>query len=138
MPGLTAQPPVTLARDPGRPWPRWNVRVTAVFGPVLILTGLVGLAFPDLEGPMSHAVPYDVFHIAFGLLAVGIALGRQSSMAALFNLGFGLIDLYQAVAGVAGLFPAALFELRPGDHVVHVVLGFALFACGLAGLRRRA
>jgi hypothetical protein len=124
--------------SPARPWLRWNRRVTAVFGPVLVLTGVLGLALPDLGGPMSTAVPYDVFHIAFGVLAIAIVLAGGTRAAAAFNLGFGLIDLWQAVAGVTGLYPAALFALRPGDHVVHLVLGLALAVCGLAGLRARA
>jgi len=62
---------------------------------------------------------------------------RRPVPAALFNLGFGLIDLYQVLAGLLGLFPAGLFALKAGDHLVHLVLGVALMACGLAGLRRR-
>lgn len=53
--------------------------------------------------------------------------------AAGFNLGFGLIDLYQAVAGAAGLFPAALFAYRPLDDALHTALGL-----GLVGLGRSA
>jgi hypothetical protein len=90
---------------------------------------------PTPGGLMSNAVPYDLFHIAFGLLGLAVARGRRAGLAAVFNLGFGLIDLWQAVAGVAGLFPAGLFALRPGDHVVHVVLGLALVAVGALGLR---
>jgi hypothetical protein len=117
-------------------WPRRNLLVAGIFGAILIVTGLVGLVARDPAGLMSQAVPYDLFHIAFGSLAVGLALRRQRTGAALFNLGFGLIDLWQVVAGLSRLFPAALFALKPGDHIVHLVLGVVLTACGLAGLRR--
>jgi hypothetical protein len=125
-----------LPPSPGR-WPRRNVVCVAVFGPVLIVTGLLGLVLPAGMSLMSVALPYDVFHIAFGLLGTSIALSRRPGAAALFNLGFGAIDLYQALAGALGLFPAALFALRPADHVVHVVLGAALVMIGALGLARR-
>ena len=123
--------------DPGSRWPRWNVRVAGGFGAILILTGLGGLVWRDPAGLMSQAVPYDVFHLAFGSLGLLLGLRRRPVPAALFNLGFGLIDLYQVLAGLIGLFPAGLFALKAGDHLVHLVLGVALIACGLAGLRRR-
>jgi hypothetical protein len=117
------------------PWSRRNVLCAGVFGAVLVATGVAGLTLPD-GGLMSAAVPYDLFHVAFGLIGIGAALGRQPRRAAAFNLGFGLIDLYQAAAGVLGLFPAALFGLRPADHVVHVLFGLALVAIGGRGLAR--
>lgn len=55
-----------------------------------------------------------------------------------FNLGFGLIDLYQAVAGAADVFPAALFAYRPLDDVLHVALGLGLVGLGALGWRRGA
>jgi hypothetical protein len=116
-------------------WLRRNLLVAGVFGAILIVTGLVGVLARDPAGLMSQAVPYDLFHIAFGGLAVGLALRGHRTGAALFNLGFGLGDLWQVVAGLTGLFPATLFALKPGDHVVHLVLGVLLSGCGIAGLR---
>jgi hypothetical protein len=116
---------------------RWNVRVAGGFGAILVLTGVLGLVHPDPEGLMSQALPYDLFHIVFGALGVTLGLRRRAAGAAAFNLGFGLVDLWQVVAGLTGLFPAGLFALRPGDHVVHLVLGAVLVACGVAGLRSR-
>jgi len=123
--------------DPGSRWPRWNVRVAGGFGVILILTGVKGFLSQDPDGLMSEAIPYDLFHVAFGILGLVIGLGRKPVPASLFNLGFGLIDLWQFVAGLTGLFPARLFGLRPADHAAHLVLGVLLVACGLAGLRRR-
>lgn len=118
---------------PGAPvdWGRRNLRLLAVFGPVLIATGVAGLTLPPGLSLMSAAAPYDIFHIVFGTLGLAIALARSARFAGLFNLGFGAVDLYQAVAGVVGFFPAGPFGLRPADHVVHVVLGLLLVAFGL-------
>lgn len=116
-------------------WGRRNLRLLAVFGPVLLATGVAGLALPPPPGPMaammmSNALPYDVFHIVFGLLGLGLVLARAARGAALFNLGFGAVDLYQAAAGLAGIFPAGVFGLRPADHIAHVALGALLAAFG--------
>lgn len=116
-------------------WARRNWIVLAIFAPVLILTGIGGLTLPASASPMSNAVPYDWFHIAFGVLGGLIVLTRAPVPIAAFNLGFGLIDLWQAIAGVAELFPAQPFALRPADHVVHVVVGGILVAVGALGLR---
>jgi hypothetical protein len=117
-------------------WEERNRQLLAVFAPLLILAGVLGLVVPARLSLMSGAVPYDLFHLAFG--ALGLVLLRVGSARGpvLFNLGFGLFDLWQAVAGVSGLFPAELFELRPADHVVHVVLGLVLTGSGVLGLRR--
>jgi hypothetical protein len=116
-------------------WALWNARVLGVFGPVLILTGLAGFVVPARYALMSGAPAYNVFHIAFGLLGSALVLAHDATGIAVFNLGFGLGDLYQAVAGVLGVFPARQFRYKPADHVVHVVLGLALAAVGWLGLR---
>jgi uncharacterized protein DUF4383 len=112
-------------------WGRRNLRLLAVFGPVLIVTGVAGLTLPPGLSLMSAAATYDVFHIFFGALGVAIVLARSARFASLFNLGFGAVDLYQAVAGMVGFFPAGLFALRPADHVVHLVLGALLVGFGV-------
>lgn len=114
---------------------RWNARLLGAFGPILIVTGISGLLIPPRLALMSGAPPYDAFHIAFGLLGTALVLARRARGVALFNLGFGLGDLYQAVAGVLGIFPAASFRYRPADHLAHVVLGLLLAAVGGWGLR---
>jgi len=112
-------------------WGRRNLWLTGLFGPLLVLTGVAGLLLPARLSLMSNAVPYDAFHIAFGMLGVALVVARSARGAALFNLGFGAIDLYQALAGVTGLFPAGLFHLQPADHVVHVLFGVLLVLFGL-------
>jgi hypothetical protein len=115
-------------------WGRRNRRLLAVFAPVLVAAGAGGLLLPPGSSPMSGAVPYDVFHVVFGALGIALVLARSARGAALFNVGFGALDLYQALAGVVGIFPADLFGLRPADHVVHVVLGLVLVSCGARAL----
>jgi hypothetical protein len=116
-------------------WTLVNGRVLAVFGPVLIVAGIAGFLTPPRLALMSGAPAYNVFHIAFGALGTALVLVKAATGIAAFNFGFGAADLYQAVAGVAGWFPARQFRYKPADHVVHVVLGLGLGAVGWMGLR---
>ena len=116
-------------------WTLWNGRVLAVFGPVLILTGIAGFLIPARFALLSGAPSYNVFHIAFGILATALVLARSATAIAAFNLGFGIGDVYQLVAGLTGWFPARQFRYKPADHVVHAVIGVGLVAVGWLGLR---
>ena len=116
-------------------WTLVNGRVLAVFGAVLILTGIAGFLTPPRLALMSGAPAYNLFHIVFGVLGTALVLSKSATGIAAFNLGFGAADLYQAIAGVAGWFPARQFRYKPADHVVHVVLGLGLVAVGWMGLR---
>jgi hypothetical protein len=127
-PGNTASGPGIAQR-----WQRRSQLLLVVFAPVLVLTGIGGFLIPPEQALMSGAAPYNVFHLVAGTLGLLLALARRPAAAAAFNIGFGLIDLYQALAGIAGLFPADLFALRPADHVVHVVLGALLVTVGWLG-----
>lgn len=136
---LPARPLARRAALPGR-WFGRNARVTAWAGPVLVATGVLAFVLPPALSPMSSAAPYNVFHIAAGLAAVAAERaarrgGRAAALPAMFNAGFGAIDCWQAIAGVAGIFPAGLFALGPGDHLVHLLIGPPLLALGLVGLR---
>lgn len=122
-------------RAAGARFERLNRITLTLFAPILILTGIGGLTLPASASPMSNAVPYDVFHIGFGVLGVLIVVARRPKAIAAFNAGFGAIDLWQAVAGVTGLFPDRLFALRPADHVAHVVIGAALVVIGMLGVK---
>ena len=108
----------------------WNARLLGMFGPILILTGVSGFVVPSRLALMSGAAPYDLFHIFFGALGTALVLARNARGVASFNLAFGLGDLYQAAAGMLGLFPAGLFHYRPGDQLAHVVLGLFLAVVG--------
>jgi 2-methylcitrate dehydratase PrpD len=116
-------------------WALVNGRVLAVFGPVLILTGIGGFLIPPRFALMSGAPAYNLFHVVFGMIGTALAVAKTAAGIAAFNLVFGVIDGYQAVAGVAGWFPSRHFRYKTADHVAHVVIGLALVAVGLLGLR---
>ena len=106
-----------------------NQLVARVFGPTLIVTGLAGFVVPPKKAMTSGAPAYNVFHMVFG--AVGILASRRRRPARAFNLGFGAIDLYQAVASRRGLFPQKWFRWKTADDVLHVVIGAALVSAAL-------
>jgi hypothetical protein len=120
----------------GPSWATRNLQLLSVFAPLLILTGVLGFVLPPDMSLMSGAAPYNIFHLLAGGFGLGLVLLRQTAGVIGFNLVFGLIDLYQAVAGLTGLFPARFFALRPADHVVHVLIGALLV--GVAYLGKRA
>jgi hypothetical protein len=116
-------------------WAVVNGRVLAVFGPVLILTGIAGFLTPPRLALMSGAPAYNLFHIAFGIVGTALVLAKSARGIAAFNLAFGAGDPYQAVAAAGRFFPARQFRYKAADHVVHVVLGLGLGAVGWMGLR---
>lgn len=119
----------------GPSWATRNVQLLSLFAPLLLLAGVLGFVVPAHLSLMSGAPAYNVFHLIAGVVGLLLLRGRAAAPAIAFNLTFGLIDLYQALAGLTGLFPAQLFALRPADHVVHVLFGLLLFGVGLLGKR---
>ena len=111
-----------------------NYLALAVFAPVLILTGALGFVLPP--GPMSAAPAYNVFHILFGALGGAFVLSKRVDLIRAFNVGFGLIDLYQALASFLHWFPERHFQWKTGDDVLHVVIGAALVLIGMTGRSR--
>jgi hypothetical protein len=107
-----------------------------VFAPLLILTGIAGFLIPERFSLMSNAAPYNLFHIIFGCIGLAITITNSDALASLFNLGFGLIDLYQVLASVVGLAPIQYFHWTYADDVLHVLIGFALVIIGGLGLMR--
>ena len=107
-----------------------NDLVLLIFAPILILTGIGGFIIPEDIALMSGAVPYNIFHILFGVIGLSIWYFTSSFWAAIFNIVFGLIDLYQALASFFGLPPADVFHYTIGDDVLHVVIGVFLFVVG--------
>jgi hypothetical protein len=132
---------LTDSMSPPRPstaherWPRRSWQLLRWFGPLLIVTGALGFLVPPHLSLTSGAAPYNMFHIAAGVVAVAVILTGNHWAAAVFNLTFGLIDLWQAAAGLLSIFPAALFALRPADHGVHVIAGAVLVVVGGCALR---
>ena len=113
-----------------------NQKTLLVFAPLLILTGIAGFVIPERYSLMSGAAPYNLFHIIFGCIGLLITMTNSDALASSFNLGFGLIDLYQVLASVVGLAPIQYFHWTYGDDVLHVALGFALVIIGGRGLTR--
>jgi hypothetical protein len=122
----------------GTSWATRNLQTLTVFAPLLVLTGILGFVLPPALSLMSGATPYNVFHLLAGAVGLGLVLRRSIAGAILFNLIFGGIDLYQALAGLTGLFPAELFVLRPADHAVHVLIGLFLVGVGYLGKKSLA
>ena len=110
-----------------------NYLTLAVFAPILILVGLLGFVIPAKKALTSGAAPYNIFHIVFGLLGLAIVFSGNTALCRDFNIGFGLIDLYQAVASFANLFPKAQFKWTRVDDLLHVVIGAALVLIGVFG-----
>lgn len=108
-----------------------------IVAPLLLLTGIAGFVLPEQYALMSNAAPYNLFHIFFGALGLVLLPAKDDVVASTYNLGFGLIDLYQVLASVIGLTPIQYFHWTYADDVVHVILGFALVIIGGYGLRGR-
>ena len=113
-----------------------NQKTLMVLAPLLMLTGIAGFIIPEQYSLMSGAAPYNLFHLIVGALGLLLMSTKSDLLASLFNLGFGLIDLYQVLASVVGLTPIQYFHWTYVDDVVHVLLGFALVIIGGYGISR--
>jgi hypothetical protein len=108
-----------------------------VFAPLLILLGVAGFLIPAEKSLNSGAAPYNIFHIVFGIIGICLLLRNKEKWMIIFNIGFGLIDLYQALASYENLFPERYFRWTRVDDVSHVVVGLALVVIGLYGVVKR-
>ena len=110
-----------------------NYYVLIIFAPLLILTGILGFIIPREKGLTSGAPAYNIFHIIFGLGGVMIATHHYDYIRA-FNIGFGLIDLYQAAASYLHWFPEKQFRWQRADDILHIVIGGGLVLVGALGI----
>ncbi len=110
-----------------------NSLTLAIFAPILVLVGILGFIIPANKNLTSSATPYNLFHIAFGVIGAVIMLSGYEGAIRGFNIGFGLIDLYQAVASFANLFPKQHFKWTRADDFLHIVIGIALVVIGVFG-----
>ena len=85
----------------------------------------------------SGAPAYNIFHLCFGTLGLIILWTRQESFVSFFNAGFGLIDLYQALASYLHLPPAQYFLWTRVDDILHILIGLVLVIVGGYGILRR-
>lgn len=112
-----------------------NLQVLRVFAPILIVVGVLGFVLPPAAALTSGAAPYNLFHLFFGVVGLGCVLSGKLGAVRAFNLGFGLVDLYQAVASLADLWPRSLFLWTRVDDALHVVVGTLLVALALGADR---
>lgn len=101
------------------------------------MVGVAGFLTPARLSLTSGAPAYNIFHIVFGLLGLLVLWLRKERLASIFNAGFGLIDLYQALASYADLPPKSYFLWTRVDDILHVLIGLTLFIIGSYGLLRR-
>ncbi len=107
---------------------RW---VLGLFAPLLVVVGVLGFLSPNERGRTSTAPAYNVFHLAFGLIGLAVVVWGDRSAIRAFLVGFGLIDLYQALASRRHWFPESLFRWTRTDDALHVVLGAVLVIIGV-------
>jgi hypothetical protein len=108
-----------------------NTLAIAVFAPILVVVGILGFVIPPDKAATSGAPRYNIFHIVFGSLGIVLALAGNDVAIRTFNIGFGAIDLYQAVASRRHWWPEKLFRWSKVDDALHVVIGLALVAIGV-------
>lgn len=108
-----------------------NYYVLAVFAPILILVGVLGFIIPERKSLTSVAPAYNIFHIVFGVIGLSLVYMNHDQGIRSFNIGFGLIDLYQAAASFLHIFPERLFKWKRADDVLHIVIGAALVMIGV-------
>lgn len=107
-----------------------NYYVLIIFAPLLILTGIAGFIVPANKSLTSGATAYNIFHVIFGLSGVMIATHHYDQIR-WFNIGFGLVDLYQAAASYLHWFPEKYFRWKRADDVLHIVIGIVLVGVGV-------
>ena len=114
-----------------------NYKVLLVFAPVLLLVGIFGFVLPAEGSPTSRAPAHNVFQIAVGTLGSILLVLRNENYVRAFNLVFGLIDLYQAAAGIADFFPEQYFRWTTADNILHILVGVLLVSVALYGYLKR-
>jgi len=108
-----------------------NYITLLIFAPILILAGILGFVLP--EGLTSGAPAYNVFHLIFGAFGLILVFTKREDLIRGFNIGFGLIDLYQLLASLLHWFPEEHFRWKTTDDYLHAIIGAALVLIGLLG-----
>jgi len=111
-----------------------NYITLAVFAPILIVAGIAGFLISTEYSLTSGAPAYNVFHLIFGAVGLLVVWTRNELWLSSFNFGFGLIDLYQAMASALHLPPEKYFLWTKVDDILHVLIGLALVIIGVYGL----
>ena len=114
-----------------------NRTVLIVFSLFLIGVGILGFLLPAENGLTSGAPLYSAFHIISGFVGIVFWIAKRERAAETFNIGFGLIELYQALASYQHLFPQQYFRWTPADDALHIIIGIFLIAVGCYGFLKR-
>ena len=114
-----------------------NLITLAIFAPLLLVVGMAGFLLPPQLSLTSGAPAYNVFHICFGLIGLAVLWSKRERFVSSFNAGFGLIDLYQALASYADLPPKQYFLWTRVDDILHIIIGLTLFIIGCYGLNSK-
>lgn len=109
-----------------------NYFVLLVFAPLLVIVGILGFIIPQNKSLTSGAPAYDLFHIVFGLIGILVIYSNHEPYIRGFNIGFGLIDLYQAAASFGHIFPEKYFRWTRVDDALHIAIGACLVLVGIA------
>lgn len=104
---------------------------------LLIAIGILGFLIPPESSLTSGSPLYNAFHIVSGFVGIVFWLANKERAAETFNIGFGLIDLYQALASSQHLFPEQYFRWMRADDVLHIAIGLFLIAVGCYGMINR-
>ena len=115
---------------------RVNLITLGIFAPVLVLAGVLGFVIPPHLSLTSGAPAYNIFHIVFGSIGIALVWLKRAELIRLFNLGFGVIDLYQALASFLHLFPEQYFRWTRVDDALHIIIGAVLVLIGWSGAER--
>ena len=105
---------------------RWTV---LAFSAVLLVVGIVPLVNPT-PGATSVAPAYAIFHLIAAAVGLFCVAFNRGVWAPVFAVGFGLIDLYQAVASSLDWFPKEHFRWTSVDDNLHWALGLVLIVLG--------
>jgi hypothetical protein len=110
-----------------------NYYALLIFAPLLVLVGVLGFVIPENKSLTSGASAYNVFHIVFGMIGAVIVYINHEPCIRAFNIGFGLIDLYQAAASFGHFFPEKYFRWTRVDDILHIAIGAGLIIVGVFG-----
>ena len=120
-----------------RPGPDIRRWIVGAFGAALVGVGGLGFVRPE-AGASSTAPAYDAFHVTGGVVALALAQRGRPGPIRAFLVGFGAIDLYQALASHQHWFPESLFRWTPTDDRLHLTVGTALVVLGACPRSRPA
>lgn len=130
-PGSTQKVKVSISKK------SFGYKTLAIFAPLLILVGIAGFLIPAEQSLTSGAPAYNIFHIVFGTIGLILLWSGKEWLVSSFNLGFGLIDLYQALASYLDLPPKQYFLWTSVDDILHIVIGLLLVVIGGHALFKR-